>query len=924
MHRMVAHLPERTQLYLDDEATLTVDGLPALVTPLIGRAAELAELVSVLSEERVVTLTGSGGCGKTRLALELAARLGGQFPGGYVWVELASCSDHASVLGAVAGGLGLEESPGGVTLNHIVHNLLGRQQTLLVLDNAEHVLSSAAAVVDAVTKGLDTVTVVCTSRETLSVPGEVVWRVPSLSSPPLERVDRLTASDVEHFDAVLLFVDRARRARRGFVITDDNAPAVAQICSRLDGMPLAIELAAARVRSMPPERIAAQLDDRFRLLAGGPRTLLARQQTLQASVDWSSDLLDDVERATLRRLGVFVGGFTTESAEAVVGSFGDIDPYEVAELIGKLVDKSLVQFDPNRDRYALLETIRSDAMQRLLHAGETAPAREAQAEWCATWLTTVSRESGVDDVNAWWESRLDIVGRVDPEWPNCVNALEWAVPGTPLSLRLVTGLGDYWALRQRAADSARYGMPAVVHGDQELPEWMEAVVSLQTVRTNAADMEFAKLRDDAIRLAEERGDERSLVRLDLARHITMVMLFGPRDDLLAAVDEVCVDGERLGEWFTVWNGLQSPAVSLGAAGRSIESDQRVATITGARALLIRAIGAQVRGEFGRSDELAAAATAVLDARFGSTLDRVLVTFHAAGAAFASGDVSVLDALRLEEVADEHLPLPLRSAYTMARGVRELVADRLESARSVFAEGAIDVFPSWRILCFRAQVALAVGDVDDARRNAEQIGEMIAEVRAPLYATAAELVLAECERGTDATLALDLAHRALSTASENELWPAAIDALEAIGTLLVDLDRRRDGARVLGAAQVARERMEYRYRFPHRAAYVAAAHESVVGRDGWADGATLTLTSAAELAQRMRGERTRPPSGWESLTPTELRVVEQVVAGLTNPQIAEALLMSRSTVKTHLVHVYTKLGIGNRAELAAAAARRAGA
>ena len=404
----------------------------------------------------------------------------------------------------------------------------------------------------------------------------------------------------------------------------------------------------------------------------------------------------------------------------------------------------------------------------------------------------------------------------------------------------------------------------------------------------------------------------------------MVMLFGPRDDLMAAVDEVCADGQRLGEWFTVWNGLQSPAVSLGAAGRSIESDRRVATLTSARALLIRAIGAQVRGEFERADELARDAQSLLDARFGATLDRVLVTFHAAGAALASGDGSVLDALQLEDVAEEHLPLPLRSAYTIARGIHELVAGRVEPARSIFAEGAIDVFPSWRILCFRAQLDLAVGDVDGARRNAEPIGEMTAEVSAPRTSPSPNSSMAECERAGgaagDTAAGLDLAHRALATASEFELWPAAIDALEAIGVLLVDLDRRRDGARVLAAAQVARERMGYRFRFPHRAAYVAAAHELVVGRDGWADGAALSLPAAVEFAQRMRGERTRPPSGWESLTPTELRVVEQVAAGMTNPQIAEALLMSRSTVKTHLVHVYAKLGIGNRAELAAAAAQ----
>lgn len=923
MHRMVAHVSGRTRLFLDPEAPVTVDGLPSQVTPLIGRAAELAELVDLLGEERVVTLTGSGGCGKTRLALEVAARLAGQFPGGHAWVELAPCSDPDGVLASVADALGVDDPPGRMTVTHIVSRLLGRGSVLLVLDNAEHVVAASAEVVAAVTKGLDNVTVVTTSREPLSVPGEVVWRVPSLGTPPLGGNAPIVAIDIDRYDSVRLFVERARRARRGFVLDDANAPAVAQICGRLDGMPLAIELAAARIRTMPADRVAAQLDDRFRLLAGGPRTLLARQQTLQASVDWSIDLLEPSERAAYRRLGVFVGGFTVAAAEAVLGGFGDIDPYDVAELVGRLVDKSLVQFDPRRERYALLETIRTDALQRLLDAGETVTARDAQAEWFATWLTATTREDVAGDLNSWWNSRLDIVERLDPEWPNCVNALDWVEPGSSRSLRLVTGLGDYWALRQRAADSARYGMPAVMAGDRDLAEWMRAVVSLQTVRTNAADAEFAVLRDEALALAVARGDERSRLRLDFARHAGMVMLFGPRADLLAAVDEACAEAARLGEWFTAWNGLQSPAVILGAAGRSREADRRVATVTSARALLIRAVGAQQRGEFGVSDVLADEAGSFLDARFGSMMDRVLATFHAAGAAMVVGDPRPLESLRLDEVVPEHLPLPLQSAFTLARAARDVVEGRLDGARDVLAAGAIDVFPSWRILCVRAQVELSLGDTQAAEEAATRVRTMLADVDAPLYATNVELVSAECQRAVDAAAALDLAHRSLGIAVDAELWPNAIDALEAIGSLLIELDRGRDGARVLGGAHAARERSGYGFRFPHRAAYVASARDRIAGDDGWSEGTSMSLEGTVELAQRMRGGRARPQTGWPSLTPTEERVVELVAAGLTNPQIAEELFMSRSTVKTHLVHVYSKLSIANRAELAAEAVRRRG-
>ncbi len=924
MHPMVTHLPVRARLFLEREAAVTPAGLPAYVAPLIGRTSELAELTALVTHERVVTLTGSAGCGKTRLASELVARVGDRYPGGRVWVELASCSTDDDVLLAVAERLGVEQGPADVGLDRIAAALGDRPPVLIVLDNAEHLVAAVASVVHALAGANEHAVVLCTSREMLTVPGEVVWRVPSLPTPPLEQLERLTAAEIARFDAVALFVDRARRVRRGFFVTDANATSVAQICTRLDGSPLAIELAAARVRAMPPDRIAAQLDDRFRMLTDGSSVLHPRQQTLRASLEWSGGLLDDVERAVFRRLGVFMGGFTAAAAEAVIGSFGDVDPYDVADVVGRLVDKSLVQFDPERDRSSLLETVRSYALECLLDAGETAAAREAHAEWCASWLASVSRTVGVADVNSWWNSRLRLGELVDPEWPNCTRALDWTIPGTPLSLRLVAGLGDYWALRQRATDSARYGMPAVVHGDQEIDEWLDAVVALQTVRTNAADAEFGKLRDDAIALAAERGDRRSLLRLDLARHIAMVMLLGPKPDLLAGIDEVLAEATQLEEWYTVWNARQSPAVILGAAGRTLEADRRVADLTSARALLIRAVGAQMRGEYRRSDELAAGAQSMLDDRVGAVLDRVLVSFHAAGAAMVAGDASRLAGSMFEDTPDDQLPLPLRSARSIAHGVAELLEHRLDAARATFERAEVDVFPAWRILCFRAQIEAASGAFDEARRIAAHLRDISIDAAAPLYLTTAQLVLAECERETDPAAALDLAHQALDTAMGAHLWPAAIDALEAVGALLLDLERPRDAARVLAAAATERRSIGYHYRFPHRELYIAASSDQVAHRDGWAEGTTLSLAGAAEFARRMRGDRLRPIAGWQSLTPTERRVVEQVANGLTNPQIAQALLMSRSTVKTHLVHVYAKLRIGNRAELAAAVARRGGA
>jgi predicted ATPase/DNA-binding CsgD family transcriptional regulator len=898
---------------------------PVSVTPLIGRDSELGELADLLRTERVLTLTGSGGCGKTRLAAELASRAAERFPGGIVWVELAASSDLEGVVTALSSALDVVESPGETVLGGVVRELGGRGRALLVLDNAEHLLAAAADVVSTITSRVGGVSVLCTSRELIGVPGEVVWRVPSLGVPPREGIERLTAAELMRFDAAVLFEERARRSRRGFVVTDANAAAVAQICVRLDGVPLAIELAAARVRSMPPERIAALLDDRFRLLSGGPRTLVARQQTLQASVTWSEELLDNAERAVFRRLGVFVGGFTIEAAEAVVGSFADVDTYEIADVVGRLVDKSLVQFEDIHDdhdgRYSLLETIRSYAAQRLFDVGEMAQSRDAHAEWCATWLAAASGDDQVSDVNAWWEARVLIVGRIDPEWPNCAAALEWAVPGTSLSLRLVAGLGDYWALRQRASDSGRYGMPAVRAGEHHTPEWMSAILALQAVRINAADAQFGPLRDDAIRLAIDRDDEAALLRLEVGRHVAMVMLAGPRDDVLAAVDDVRSRAYDLGEWYTAWNATQSPAVMLVVAGRPGEAELRVAELTSARALLIRALAAQTRGEMAFSSELAAQAQSMLDERFGGAMDRTLVAFRAGAAALAAADRSILDSLRLAEVSTDSLPGPFLSAYAVAHGVNELLEGRVAEARATFAAVEPDYFHSWRSVCYLAEIELSLGDSDAARDAALRLRAAVAEVSAPLYEATSDLVLGECARPHDLTAALDLAHQSLATAAEFGLWPSAVDALEAIGSMLFDLGRPRDAARILAAAQAARGSMGYRYRYPHRQAYVRAVQDAVRADDGWEEGLALSLPGAVEVAQRMRGERLRPLVGWDSLTPTELRVVEQVAAGLTNPQIAETLLMSRATVKTHLVHVYAKLALRNRSELAAAAARR---
>ena len=540
-------------------------------------------------------------------------------------------------------------------------------------------------------------------------------------------------------------------------LDDHVAPAVAQICARLDGVPLAIELAAARVRTMLLHRIAVQLDDRFRLLSGGPRTLLGRQKTLAASVAWSEALLGDVERLVFHRLAVFVGGFTIEAAEQIVSEPGEIDPYEVTETIGQLVDKSLVQFDAARDRYSLLETIRSFAMQRLVDSGAATAARDAHVAFDASWVEGVAggADASSDGPHTWWDRRIAAVSMVEHEWPNCASALEWAAPDSREALRLVAGLGDFWAIRQRASDSARVGMAPLMLGDRSLSEWTHAVVRMQAVRTNALDPDYARLRDEALRLAVSRNDRATCVSLEVSPLISRVVFDGPLDEHLAALAALREEARSMADWATVWNTTQSPALILAASGRVRDVDGLVGDYVSARFLLIRSAAALLRGEVAASHTLAEQARSLVDARYGSTLDRLLIAFLAAGAGLLmSGDARSFVEMRGGEVTSEHLPRSLFSIQAMARGVHQITEGDLVGARGSLRIRATDLFASWRNVGVLAQVELALGDREAARSTAERLRTVTDRVDAPLYSTMADLVIAECDRDDDVVAVLE--------------------------------------------------------------------------------------------------------------------------------------------------------------------------
>jgi predicted ATPase/DNA-binding SARP family transcriptional activator len=407
--------------------TRPVRSIPARLTSFVGRAAEVGEVGDLLARHRLLTLTGPGGSGKTSLAVEAAGMLDDRFPDGIWFVGLAGLPDGAPVAHAVADALGVPDSDAHVT-DRIAAHLSGRA-ALVLLDNCEHVVDSAATLAERLLLACPRLRLLATSREALAVPGEVQLAVRPLETPPE------SSADVTRYDAVRLFVDRARAALPAFALTPTTADVVARICRQLDGIPLAIELAAARVRALPVEEIAARLDDRFRLLTGGPRTAQARQQTLRATVDWSHRLLAEPDRVLFRRLSVFRGGFTLDAAEHVCGG-------STMDGLTRLVDRSLVVTDHTAGtRFRMLETLRQYASERLAEADETDGTARRHASYFADLAARGEPGLRGPDQGRWLEW-------LATESANLRAALAWcrrnAAENGDLGLRLVGSLGWFW------------------------------------------------------------------------------------------------------------------------------------------------------------------------------------------------------------------------------------------------------------------------------------------------------------------------------------------------------------------------------------------------------------------------------------------------------------------------------------------------
>lgn len=546
-----------------DDRPATCSNLPIPLTRFVGDRARIDQCARLLGDSRLMTLTGAGGLGKTRLSIETANACLGRYAGGVWFVDLASIMDPLLVPQAVALALGVAEQAGERVVG-TSQRFIKDRRVLLILDNCEHLLRSCADFVVSLLRGCAKLTILTTSREPLHVQGESVYPMSALSVPSLATPSRADAA--LRFDAVRLFVERATAVRPDFRLTDGNARAVCEICARVDGIPLAIELAAARVRTLPAQDIAERLGDRFRLLTNRDSTAPSRQQTLRSTIDWSYDLLDESEKVLLQRLAVFGGGWTLPAAEAVCAG-GDLAADAVVDAHGHLVDKSLVTADTESRRYAMLDTIHQYALERLEASGEADAVRTAHLAFHADLAEHAESRLIGPDEDAW-------IARLDAERQNLRAAYAWSrtiASGASYALRLA-----YGARRWLCRGGLDLGRPVLA--DELAHPDVQPSVRCRGLVAGGYLSYFAGRYDDARRLAEEaftlaEGLDDKARAADAKGLVGLSLLDGDLAAAAQAMAEAVALARLAGDGVVVADQL----IALGeaaAAARSYEAAER--------------------------------------------------------------------------------------------------------------------------------------------------------------------------------------------------------------------------------------------------------------------------------------------------------------------------------------------------------------
>jgi predicted ATPase/DNA-binding CsgD family transcriptional regulator len=902
--------------------------LPMSLTTFVGRERELDELRSLFrGGKRLVTLVGIGGIGKTRLALELGFSAGDLGWANVYFVELASLADPGLVDGAV-----LESVGGGSSRSPLqaAVEYLREANALLVLDGCEHVLGAARRVAEVLLRRCPSVTVLATSRSPLDIAGELVWPVPSLSVQK-----RSGASGDGASDAARLFADRASYVQPRFELSEDSAAAVETIVHRVDGIPLAIELAAARMRVLSAEEIAAGLDDHLRLLRGGHRSD-PRHQTIRASLDWSHELLTDLERQLFARLSVFSGGFDLEAATAVCAGDG-IVPGQVLDEIQGLVDKSLLAVERRSGitRFRMLDFVRQYAAERLAAVDEDVQLAGRHRAYFRELAERADREL--------WA--LIPVGRarLDDDSPNLRAAIDDGCARAPDDALAVAGaLGLYWRVRGRLVEgvtaieqSLRAAPPEPSPGQalalaklSLLSFWLGDFARTQSAATSALEMGAAigDTRSQALALGQlgallilddpAAGDPMLMRAAELARTAgddaalcdsltPLAISYFFQDDPVAMqspLEEALRMAEAIGFEDDVRWCLWCLAHTAFSAG----------DLAGARAHGERAL-AMTPGQDQLSRYCAVEILCLLDARMGAA-------DTARGRSEADFEQSRQERLRLGTGVLMH-----------ALGAAALAAgdlDRAEQwARSLYEQESEVRYLGWHAQEILVAVALARGDGVQAKIGVEKLLAAAEPLRNRRARAVGNLALARALllEGDDER-AESVAHDALKVLVDNGWRPGVIDALDVVAEVAWSTGQHERAVRLIAAAEKQRTTLGLvafpmlRERTERNLVSAGAALGDESLQTALQDGARLSLQEAVAYAQRGRGEHADATYGWASLSPVERQVVDLASQGLSNPDIAKELFISRNTVKVYLSRAYAKLGVANRTELARLATR----
>ncbi|OQZ94432.1 hypothetical protein BST10_18710 [Mycolicibacter algericus DSM 45454] len=883
---------------------------PTPLTSFVGRDAELTELRRLVDGNRLVTLTGTGGVGKTRLALQLADELAGRFRDGAWCVDLSPITDPELIPERVTRTLGLPDRPDRSPLDTLVSLIAGRQ-LLLVLDNCEHLLDACARLTATLLAASAELTIVATSREPIGVAGEVTWTTPSLSLAD---------------EAVDLFRQRARLVRPSFTETADDAALVAEICRRLDGVPLAIELAATRARALSLVEIADGLGERFQLLTGGARTAVLRQQTLRASEDWSHDLLSESERVVFRRLAPFRGGFDLDAAHAVAGST-DLPRGQIVDKLTQLVDKSLVIADSTGEstRFRLLQTVQQYALEKLEQSGEAEGIRARHRDHYAALF-----DAGATAGYGWHIAQAEL------EIDNLRAAFTWSREHGDIELaaHLASSLFPLWIHSQTLEGLAWFDAVLTAPASMAPAARARALADKAIFEALTGNYGHADQAEEAVAIAR-RLDDPALLAWSLAA-CGFTCSYSPELALpyfeqAIALSPALDDDWRLAQIYGVQAYSAFVAGDLATTRVAAEKGQRLADAVGDWSVsrlcrLCLGLTHLHRGELtmavektrGVAIEAEAAGDPLFSTQSLAVLAEALACQGDTRGARAAADACVEAAA---DLIDFHRAVSFGTVVDVS-----LAAGDVSGAVGAGA-AAFDACALPQLMAITgnpvARAALASGDLVTARHLVDEalaVGSgfqriLLLEIRARVAMAEGELKQAEQD-----------ARHALAIAAETGGYLAVPELIESLAAVNCAAGQHHRAARLFGLAASARDIAGTVRSKVYDAEYADAVNtlrEAMPHDDferHWAQGTASSIAEVIAYASGTEGRRKRPSRGWASLTPAEHNVIRLVSAGLRDKDIASKLSVSPRTVHSHLNHIYAKLDISSRVQLVQVAAR----